>query len=199
MRVAGPWWRGDPDGQPACCHPGHHRDPVRIAVDGAIGPEDDRRALGPDVGDGRHDSGSSRVGSGACGARAVAPAGSPSAEHVLRNGRSRPLRRPGPFPRAERVRFCKPKLTYTRKQVNYDPTFLGTSSAAAMVTCYPAERGRIIACELIYSRTCSAISLLRLRRAMRLLAHVICCTLNNSAGQLRCSFQRRRATACPLE
>jgi len=37
--------RGDLDGKPARCQPGHHRDAVRIAVDGAIGPEDDR-ALG---------------------------------------------------------------------------------------------------------------------------------------------------------
>jgi len=38
--------RGDLDGKPARCQPGHHRDAVRIAVDGAPGPEDDRRALG---------------------------------------------------------------------------------------------------------------------------------------------------------
>src|ERR1700749_4880434 len=34
---------GDLDRKPASCHPGHHRDGMRIAVDGAIGPEDDRR------------------------------------------------------------------------------------------------------------------------------------------------------------
>src|SRR5258708_36543794 len=42
--------RGDLDGKPARCQPGHHRDAVRIAVDGRPGPEDDRRALGQDVG-----------------------------------------------------------------------------------------------------------------------------------------------------
>ena len=45
--------RGDLDGKSARCHPGHHRDAVRIAVDGAIGPEDDRRALGGDADDGQ--------------------------------------------------------------------------------------------------------------------------------------------------
>jgi hypothetical protein len=47
--------RGDLDGKSARCHPGHHRDAVRIAVDGAIGPEDDDRALGRDADDGQLD------------------------------------------------------------------------------------------------------------------------------------------------
>jgi hypothetical protein len=45
--------RGDLDGKSARCHPGHHRDAVRIAVDGAIDPEDDRRALRRDAVDGQ--------------------------------------------------------------------------------------------------------------------------------------------------
>jgi hypothetical protein len=55
--VAGPWCRDtaaaaaleardDLGGESARCQPGHHRDAVCIAVYGATGPEDDRRALG---------------------------------------------------------------------------------------------------------------------------------------------------------
>src|SRR5580698_1832094 len=71
--------RGDLDGKPAPGHPGHHRDAVRVAVHGALGPEDDRRVLGGDTGDGqlngrrtslyREDPGNrpaSRVLSGCC-------------------------------------------------------------------------------------------------------------------------------------
>src|ERR1700689_259150 len=45
--------RGDLDGKPARGQPGHHRDAVRIAVDGALGLEDDGRVLGGDAGDGQ--------------------------------------------------------------------------------------------------------------------------------------------------
>jgi hypothetical protein len=52
--VARLWWRAVIwGGKSARCHPGHHRDAVRIAVDGAISPEDDRRALGRDAVDGQ--------------------------------------------------------------------------------------------------------------------------------------------------
>ena len=44
---------GDLDGKPTSCHPGHHRDAVRIAVDGAVGPENDGRVLGGDADDGQ--------------------------------------------------------------------------------------------------------------------------------------------------
>ena len=45
--------RGDRDAEMACRHPGHHRDAVRIAVDGAIGLDDDRHVLGRDAVDGQ--------------------------------------------------------------------------------------------------------------------------------------------------
>jgi hypothetical protein len=82
---------------------------------------------------------------------AVALAESPRAEHVLRSRRSRPLAPSRASTRAERVRFCKSKHTYARKQVNYDQGSLRTPLAAAMTTCSSTGTEDIIACKLICS------------------------------------------------
>ena len=124
--------RGDLNGKSARCHPGHHRDAVRIAVDGAIGPDDDRRVLGRDAVDGQLNGRRWWPAGGACtavlvvdmtpipswwiGARepgAVALPESPSPEHVLRSGRSDPHAVPRFYSRPERAGFRQPNI-FTR-------------------------------------------------------------------------------------
>ena len=62
------------------------------------------------------------------------------------------------FTAAERVRFCKSKHTYARKQINYGQDYTRTPSPAAATMCGLTEIDEIVACKLIYSYVCSSYS-----------------------------------------